>query len=102
MLWVPGKDQLDSLNQICQQHRHKAEEKHRNRILPPRHLLISIYSADPINSTFNRPKEPSIAGEDPSHVDTQWAHTHQEHHKVNDKLHPSVGCHIRTSPRTEA
>jgi hypothetical protein len=52
-LWIKWEIQLNPLDQIQQQHGHRAEQEHRDGVLSPPHLAMFINSGEPVYQPLN-------------------------------------------------
>ena len=101
MLRIERKHMLDPLDHVGDQKRDEAEQKHRQRIFGPAHLVRFVDAGQPVNPPFQGTKkdvgEGTFAFEDARHVNTHRLCAEQNQHKEKEDLKPAVRGHERGS-----
>ena len=102
MLRIEWKPVLKALDSISEEHRHEAEEEHRDRILGPLHLVAFIDARELVQGSLYWPKNHIYDGlfplEDAGHVETDRLCAHQYKREEEENLKPAIGGHVEGCP----
>jgi hypothetical protein len=86
MLRVEGQEMLQPLDDLREDKRNEAKDKHRACVFLPTHFLIGADTAAPVNDVLERSQESERAFEHLRHVDAQGLYTGQKHDEEDHKL----------------
>ncbi len=104
MLRIPRKHCLKSLYGIRNEHAYCRKPEQGKSVLAPIHLLIRFHAGQPVNQplagTQHRVEPSAFTLEDAGQVDAHRANGKQQNDRVDSKLQPPIGSHVRISPRT--
>ena len=101
-LRVPGQVRLQTLDSVRDHQAHRGEAQHGKGVLAPVHLLRRIHAGKLVDQALNGPKKRvqpgAFAFEDTGHVGADGTNGCKQDQRVEGKLQPAVGGHVRTSP----
>src|SRR5215467_10414745 len=105
-LRIEGQIALQTLHRIEHDHRHQAEQEHRDGVLGPAHLMVLVDTRDPVEESLNRAQrwvhECLFAVEHTGHEEAQRLGNHEDDCQKKQNLKPTIGGHFRISPDATA
>src|SRR5580692_5061014 len=100
LLRIERQKPLNALDQIQEQHRNRAKQQHRSRVLGPAHLVRFVDPSHPVEQaldrTHHRIQKRPLAAEYPRHEHAHGLGHGKDQREKNQNLKPPVCCHFRS------